>query len=95
MFVGLFRELGFRNPFAAVMQKIEPKELVGDVITPGDENHDHQFQSVGWDYERLGARMIDFDKDHGTALEFPMATLKDLHRCSCGREIITSTRSLI
>ena len=66
-----------------------------EVISEGDPDHRHDFQSAEWDQARLGPPVTDFDKDHGLALEFPKATYKRLYRCSCGREIVQSERALI
>ena len=83
------------DPMAPLLKLLEPKDLPGQIVLEGDPSHPHCFKSVGWDRARLGSDVADFDKDYGTPLEFPMVTCKYLFRCSCGREIVQSRRTLI
>ncbi len=80
---------------ASLVEAIKPRELPGIVVTEGDKAHEHRFVCVEWDRERLGPDMTDFDEDPGTEIAFPLVTYKELHRCMCGREIVSSTRALI
>ena len=80
---------------SSLIEATKPRRLEGQVITEGDVNHSHSFREVEWDSNRLGSAFTDADKDPGTEIAFPMATFKDLHLCSCGREIVCSTRALI
>lgn len=80
---------------STLMEAIKPRELEGEIVTEGDANHPHYFKPGTWDRQRFGSSFTDADKDPGTEIAFPMATFKDIYVCSCGREIICSTRALI
>ena len=97
MFARLLEVVGLKrpDPMASLFKSINPRDFPGQVVSEGDPNHPHHFERVEWDRARLGADVTNFDEDHGTTLEFPMAMYKDLYRCSCGREIVRSVRALI
>ena len=91
-FFGLHQQ---RKRFDGLFKGIEPKKLTGQIVSEGDSTHHHKFEKAPWSQERFGPSSTDFGKDHGTTLEFPMCTYKELYRCPCGREIVESVRSLI
>lgn len=72
-----------------------PRDLGLEVVTVGDQSHQHQFVKMPWNRERFGSDFTDPDPDPGTPIAFPMATYKDLLRCNCGAEAIKSVRALI
>ena len=78
------------SPLQAVIQ---PQPQPSEVIVEGDPNHPHAFLMQPWDSERLGSSFMNPDDVETNT--FAMATYRDLHRCSCGREMVSSTRSLI
>jgi len=99
MFTRILRAIGLGRPeplsgLPELLKKIKPKELSGEIVSGGDPNHSHEFKEVPWE-SRLGSDFTNPDRDHGIALEFPMATFKELYRCSCGREVVKSVRALI
>ncbi len=85
--------LGLKKLFSG----IKSRDLETHVTTEGkgDTLHEHRFEEVPCDRDRFGPSTTDFDKDYGTALEFPMCTYKTLLRCACGEERVHSIRSLI
>lgn len=93
MFNRMLQFIGLRP--AKAKEPVKPKEPSGEIISEGDPKHPHKFEEAQWNDARLGPSVVDFDRDYGTVLEFPMVTLKYLSRCSCGREIVTSVRALI
>jgi len=100
MFARILEAIGLRrqnNVTAEVerLKTIRPKELPVQIVSEGNPAHHHKLEKVEWNRERFGSDTTDFDKDHGTKLEFPMCTCKELFRCSCGRELFRSERSLI
>lgn len=71
------------------------RDLGLEVVKGGNPSHQHQFAMVSWDDERFGSNFVDPDPDPGGRIAFPMATYKELLRCSCGAEAIKSVRALI
>lgn len=99
MFRKLFQKLVGRkesyDPLKPLLDKIAPRDLGLEIVTPGNPAHDHSFARVPWDRERLGSDFCDPDPDPGGPIAFPMATYKDLFRCQCGAEGVKSVRALI
>lgn len=82
--------------FGQVVPEVpRPTDVGLTIIIVGDAQHEHQYEEVPWNHKRDGRSMIDFDKDPGGPIAFPQATYRTLLRCSCGREGISSVRSLI
>ena len=77
-----------------LLDSIKARSLGATLVTEGDQDHSHSFQSAEWDSNRFGSDFTDVHRDPGTEIAFPMATFKDLYVCSCGREIIQSVRSV-
>ena len=89
------RGLGKPTLVDVLVEELKPRELSGQVLTEGNPTHLHEFEEMPWDNTRFGDSLVDIDEDHGRAVEFPRGTFKKLFLCSCGREILTSTRALI
>ncbi len=82
----------------APLIKMPPKsqDLGLEIKVEGDPTHAHQYEEVGWNHGRDEKSIVDMDKDDGQPISFPMATFKTLLRCKgCGREAISSSRSLV
>lgn len=62
------------------------------MVSEGDSNHHHSFHEVPWDRQRFGSDVTDFDDRNQP---FPRATYKYLFQCSCGAEVIKSSRGLL
>lgn len=76
--------------------QLAPRDLGLEVVTIGDQSHQHRFRRVSWDRERFGSDCTDSDLDRPDGLvAFSMATYKDLLRCGCGAEAVKSVRALI
>lgn len=82
------------NTSDAISAHIASRDLDLVMVTEGDPTHHHDFKEVLWDSGRFGSEFTA-DSDHGTAIEFPMATVKSLYRCHCGAEGTHSLRGLI
>ena len=74
-----------------------PGKLPDEIITAGNPKHRHSFVKVTWDNERLGKNVCDIDEGENAkpGVAFPFATFKNLYRCSCGCEVVKSSRALI
>jgi hypothetical protein len=90
--IGLRRRTNSNN---TLLGSLKPREFPGEVVSDGNRLHSHRFERIPWNRDRFGPEVTDFDRDHGGKIEFPMCTYKEFFRCSCGREIVRSSRALI
>src|SRR3989338_9703 len=97
MFCRLLQMLGIisATPSDSLPPRNPCSEVRVVVVTDGNLLHKHQFERVPWNRERFGPDVTDFGPEPGTTDTPLMATYKDLFRCSCGAELIRSTRALV
>src|SRR3989344_1753236 len=81
---------------ASLAERVAPRDLGFQEVSPGDLGHRHSFTKVKWDSMRFGPDFVDPDNLLlSTTFSPAFATFKELFRCQCGAERVESVRGPI